>query len=130
MNGDVISEITLDVATKPNEYITVRAKQGDSNSRRIHAIITNNGEIYPVSNESIAKINFCRYDEQTQSFECEIEGDGSLMLPVPSWAIELPYTVTCDVSIIKNVTIGGATRRSRLTTFNFYIDVEAATSLS
>lgn len=123
MNMDVISEITLDVAGKVNRYTTVRAKQGDNLTRKIHAAITNSGVNYFVESNSIVLINFRRYDELTKSFEGTVEEDGTVILPLPYWALELPYTVTCDVTIIEN---SGEENTRKLTTFNFYIDVEAA----
>lgn len=119
MNAKVISDITLDVAGGVNRYTTVRAKQGDNLTRLIHAKITNGGKEFPISNTSKVLINFKRYDNETKSFDGEIDGDGTLMLPLPYWALEIPYTVTCDVSIIEEDT-------RKLTTFNFYIEVEAA----
>ena len=129
MSSDIISEITLDVAGTSNRYTTVRAKQGDSYSRKIHAKITNAGMVYQVSAGSTVMINFRRYDDYTKSFEGEVEEDGTVTLPLPYWALELPYSVTCDVAIIETISVDGEDELRKLTTFNFYIDVEA-TSVS
>ena len=126
MNADIISEITLDVAGKANKYTTVRAKQGDNFSRWIRAKITNGNVDYVVSPESTVMINFKRYDEQTKSYTGEVEADGKVLLPLTYWALELPYMVTCDVAIIETITVSGEQRQRKLTTFSFYIDVEAA----
>ena len=119
MDAKVISEITLDVAGTANRYVTVRAKQEDNLSRWIHAKITAGGNKFVVGAESKTYINFKRYDGETKSYDGEIQDDGTLLLPLPFWALELPYMVTCDISIIEDGT-------RKLTTFNFFIDVEAA----
>ena len=123
MSGYVISEIALDVAGKSNRYGTVRAKQGDNLTRKIHARITNNGVDYPIASGSSVMVNFHRYDSKTRSYDCTLEDDGTITFPLPYWVLELPYMVTCDVAIIERFQ-DGTTRK--LTTFNFYINVEAA----
>lgn len=114
----VIKPITLEVS-KPNVFQAIAAKQGDSNSRFIKATIANDGIMIPVLPTSTVTINAKRVDGQSESFFGEANEDGTAIVPIHSWMLELVGYVNCDVSIID---IEGR----KLTTTSFTLLVEEA----
>ena len=118
----VIKPITLEVS-KPNVFQAIAAKQGDSDSRFIKATISNEGVMIPVLPTSTVTINAKRIDGQSNSFFGEANEDGTAIVPIHSWMLELVGYVNCDVSIID---IEGR----KLTTTTFTLLVEEASNIS
>ncbi len=114
----VIKPITVEVS-KPNIFQAIAAKQGDSNSRFLKVTFVNEGEKIPVLTTSIVAINAKRSDGQSDRFLGKAVGDGTAIVPIDRWILELAGYVNCDVSITD---IEGRT----LTSTSFSILVEEA----
>lgn len=118
MKTQVISNISLDISGKSRDYIVIRAKQGDRSSRFISATIVDGRTPFALGGDETVKLNVARADNIKRSFDGKIETDGKLWFEIPEFALELPYLVTCDVSIISG--------DYKMKTSVFYIQVDAA----
>lgn len=119
MQTKVISNITLDISGKKRDYIVIKAKQGDKSTRFIRATIVNGKEQVAFQDGERVQLNCKRADNIKRTFDGNVEADGKVLFGIPSWALELPYSVSCDVSIID-------TNNLKITTATFYIEVVAA----
>ena len=116
--AQVIKDITLEVS-KPNIFQALVAKQCDSNSRYLNVTLVNEGKKIPIDSESAVAINTCRANSETNSFSGEVNDDGTALLPIHAWVLELPGLVKCDVSVMDS-------EDHKLTSTTFYINVEEA----
>lgn len=120
MRTKVVSKITLDISGIQREHIVVRAKQGDRSTRFICATIVNGEEQVLLRKGDLIKINILRADNLRQTINLNNdETSCEVLFAIPEWALELPYTATCDLSIVD---IDG----KKITTSTFYIQVDAA----
>lgn len=100
----VINEITVDVA-KYNFFNAIVAKQYDRETRFLRVHLVNDGKPLDIDPLANAVINARREDKDKKSFGGTVEADGSLLLPITHWMLELDGTVQCDVSIIRDTQI-------------------------
>lgn len=113
----IIKEVTVDVA-KLNYFNAIVAKQYDRETRFLKVQLANNDEPIKVEAGSSAVINARRPDKAGKSFMGTVNSDGTVLLPIAYWMVELDGTVQCDVSIINGT--------QTLTTTLFEIKVEQA----
>ncbi len=113
----VIKPITVEVS-KPNVFQAIAAKQNDSNSRFLKVTFVNEGEKITVPSSAKVTINAERKDGKSNSFFGAVNDDGTAIVPIHSWILELPGYVDCDVSIIEE--------DSKLTCTTFSLLVEEA----
>lgn len=111
------TNLELDVLKKTTIEPIV-AKQNDVNSRFIVVQITENKKPITVSTREIASINIRRPDGKGGAYSGTINGDGTITVPLPAWALELDGLLECDVSV--------STGDDRLTTTMFQVYVEPA----
>ena len=116
--AQVIKDITLEVS-KPNVFQALVAKQCDSNSRFLNVTLVNEGKKISIDETSIVAINTCRNNGDSNSFSGEVNEDGTALLPIHAWVLELPGLVKCDVSVMDS-------EDHKLTSTTFYINVEEA----
>ena len=113
----VVKPITVEVS-KPNVFQAIAAKQNDSNSRFLKVTFVNEGEKIDIPSSAKVTINAERNDGQSDSFFGAVNDDGTAIVPIHSWILELPGYVDCDVSIIEE--------DSKLTCTTFSLLVEEA----
>lgn len=113
----VIKPITVEVS-KPNVFQAIAAKQNDSNSRFLKVTFVNEGEKIYIPSSAKVTINAERNDGQSNSYFGTVNNDGTAIVPIHSWILELPGYVDCDVSIIEE--------DSKLTCTTFSLLVEEA----
>ena len=113
----IIKEVTVDVA-KLNYFNAIVAKQYDRETRFLKVQLANNDVPIKVEAGSSAVINARRPDKAGKSFMGTVNSDGTVLLPIAYWMVELDGTVQCDVSIINGT--------KTLTTTLFEIKVEQA----
>lgn len=111
----VIQEISVEVA-KPNYFPNPIAKQCDCNSRFLKVTFVDESE--PISIEPTAEvyINANRIDGQSDSFKGEVNGDGTVTVPLHAWMLELAGDVICDITITNG--------KEKLTSTRFVVDIE------
>lgn len=104
----LVTPIRLDLSL-PNDYTTVVARQGDSNSRWLKATIYNRGTAVTVPITSNVRIECTRYDGETNAFNGNVLSDGTVMIPLTAWALYVDGEATCSVVITDTIsTIGTA----------------------
>ena len=113
----IIKEVTVDVA-KLNYFNAIVAKQYDRETRFLKVRLANNEEPLNVDASSSAVINARRPDKAGKSFMGTVNADGTVMLPITYWMVELDGTVQCDISIVNGT--------KTLTSTLFEIKVEQA----
>lgn len=116
--AEIVKELTLDVA-RENRIQAVLGKQYDYNSRYLKVHITNEGVPLVIAGNSVATINATRADGKSNSFLGEVNGDGTVTVPITQWMLALDDTVKCDISIVDE-------DGRKLSTTNFTIEVERA----
>ena len=116
---EAIFDITADV-THNNRSCRVTAKQFDSKSRYLKVHITNRGRAVIVPQGCTVLINVKRPDNTAKAFSGSVNPDGTVKVPLNSWALELEGELCCDVSII-------GTDGDKLTTTSFNVTVERST---
>lgn len=94
-----VADITLDVSTPVARPITIYAKQFDSSSRYICVHVTDNGIPMYIESNSAVFLGGRRSDKKKKSFAGTVNTDGTLMLPIDSWLLQLVGSVECDVVI-------------------------------
>lgn len=114
-----ITTISLDVLIPSVTPITVYAKQLDKNSRYVRVRVTDNGTPMAVASNSTVYLGGTRSDKRKKSFAGSVDPDGTLMLPIDSWLLQIAGGVECDVLI----QTGDAT----LTTMSFMLVVLKST---
>lgn len=116
--AEIVKELTLDVA-RENRIQAVLGKQYDYNSRYLKVHIANEGVPLVIAGNSVATINATRADGKSNSFLGEVNGDGTVTVPITQWMLALDDTVKCDISIVDE-------DGRKLSTTNFTIEVERA----
>ena len=117
--AQIIREITVDVA-QTNNLRAITAKQNDLNSRFLKINITNEGEPIKVEPTRTITMNVKRTDNTVRMFYGSVNDDGSVIVPLTAWMLELEGSINCDVSIISEKDL------QKLTTMQFSIYVEPA----
>lgn len=112
---EVTKRICLDVA-KNNRAETIFAKQHDYNSRFITATICNNGERIVVQPSAQVVFNVRREDDSAKAFLGTVNANGTVTVPLTSWALELGGIISCSISVVEN--------EQKLTTTSFAINIE------
>lgn len=117
----IIKELNVEV-TKPNIFQAIVAKQYDMNTRFLKVALIDCGKRIDIPNEpSISVIiNAERIDGQSKGFNGEVNDDGTVMVPLHSWMLELEGTVSCDISVVNTAT----DNNQKLTTTSFALIVE------
>ena len=119
----IIKELNIEV-TKPNVFQAIVAKQYDMNSRFLKVTLTDCGNVVtiPYSKDISVIINAVRPDGESNGFGGEVNEDGTLIVPLHSWMLELDGMVTCDISVIQTT----ESDNKKLTTTSFDLMVEKA----
>lgn len=113
----IIKHISIDVARK-NLFFPIIAKQNDVNSRFLHIQLLNEGIDMAVDATADVSINAKRSDGATDDFAGTVNDDGTVIVPLAQWMLELAGDVRCDVSIVRE--------DRRLTTMTFWLEVQKA----
>lgn len=116
--AQIFLPIKVEVA-KPNFFQAIVAKQYDNDSRWLEVTFVNEKDkifIYP---DSAAMINAKRNDGEEMSFKGEVMSDGTVVVPLTSWMLELAGTLECDISVIN-------WEGKKLTSTKFTVEVERA----
>lgn len=103
---------TFDVVRNQRQE-PIYAAKGDYGARYIQAIITVDGVPYAIPENAIVTINAFRRDGKTNRFKGEVNADGSVIVPITQWMLEILGMVDCTISAVEE---GGM-----LTTENFYV---------
>ena len=93
--------------------------QRDHGARFLNVRMMVDGTALYVEN-GVPMINFQRPDGEENSFKGSVNDDGTVKVPIVSWALEVPGEVICSVSLIKD--------NAKLTTTEFYIMAQSAVS--
>ncbi len=123
--AQIIREITIDVA-RDNNFQAIVAKQNDTNSRFLKVTIANDGEPISIPQTAIVTINALREDSEARAFAGTVETDGTVLLPLTYWMLELDGTVKCDVSVFDS-TEGAEVNRLTTTMFSLQVEQTAYT---
>lgn len=116
--AQVIKEIQLEVS-KPNFIQAIVAKQNDNKSRFLRVQLVDNGKKIEVPDTATVTINARRSDGGEDKFAGTVDdGQGTVLVPLTYWMLELEGRVISDVSVYSSDKI--------LTTTNFTIEVERA----
>lgn len=116
---EAIFDISADV-NRNNRSCRVIAKQFDVKSRYLRVRITNHGRAVIVPKSAKVIINVRRPDGAAKAFSGVVNPDGTVKVPLHSWALELEGELRCDISVI-------GTDGSKLTTTSFNVTVERST---
>jgi hypothetical protein len=115
-----VFDIVLD-AVRPNRNRVYYGVENDVGARYLAVTITANGEKIEIT-DGTPSINFRRLDGETLSFDGVLNGDGTVKVPVTSWALSIPGEVTASVSV--------SGEGKRLSTTEFYIMSQGAVNRS
>lgn len=111
----IYQELKLDVL-KANNAIRLQAKQNDVDSRYLRVTVTEDGKPINLSGFTSVQINVKRDDGENEAFAGEI-ADGVVIVPIPSWALEVAGYASCDISMLNG-------EGEILTTLSFRLYVE------
>ena len=114
---EIVRQINLDVS-RANVFAPIDVKQSDKKSRFLDVTITDRGVAKVVPQDATVIINVKRPDGVAKGFSGSVKTDGTLRVPVPAWALQMPGDITCDVSIISG--------EERLTTMGFTLRAQRA----
>ena len=119
----IIKELNVEV-TKPNIFQAIVAKQYDMNTRFLKVTFVDCGTRIdiPFTETTKVVINAERTDGQSKGFDGKINEDGTVIVPLHSWMLELEGTVICDISVIDTK----VDDEKKLTTTSFNLIVEKA----
>lgn len=115
--SQITKEITVDVSKK-NHFEAVVAKQHDANSRFLKVTLCSEGEKLMIPPSSSAVLNVRRADGEANAFVGTVNPDGTVTVPLASWALGLDDIVSCSVSVFGE-------DGERLTSTSFTVNVEA-----
>lgn len=121
--AQIIREIRVDVS-QPNVFQAIVAKQLDCNSRFLKIILVDFGVKIEVPETAKVTINANRPDGKSQSFMGVANNDGTITVPLAQWMLEVAGELKCDVSVINT------TDNKRLTSTDFYVNVQEAANKS
>lgn len=111
----IYQELKLDVL-KANNAIRIQAKQNDVDSRYLKVTVTEDGKPIDMSGFTSVQINVKRDDGENEAFAGEI-AEGVVIVPIPSWALEVAGYASCDISMLNG-------EGEILTTLSFRLYVE------
>lgn len=114
---EIVRQISLDVS-RANVFAPIDVKQSDEKSRFLDVTIADRGVTKVVPQDATIIINVKRPDGAAKGFSGTVKTDGTLRVPVPAWALQIPGDITCDVSIISG--------EERLTTMGFTLRAQRA----
>ena len=114
---EIVRQISLD-DSRANVFAPIDVKQSDEKSRYLDVTITDRGVTKVVPQDATVIINVKRPDGAAKGFSGTVKTDGTLRVPVPAWALQIPGDITCDVSIISG--------EERLTTMGFTLRAQRA----
>lgn len=121
--AQIIREIRVDVS-QPNVFQAIVAKQLDCNSRFLKITLVDFGVKIEVPETAKVTINANRPDGKSQSFMGVANNDGTITVPLAQWMLEVAGELKCDVSVINT------TDNKRLTSTDFYVNVQEAANKS
>lgn len=121
--AQIIREIRVDVS-QPNVFQAIVAKQLDCNSRFLKITLVDFGVKIEVPKTAKVTINANRPDGKSQSFMGVANNDGTITVPLAQWMLEVAGELKCDVSVINT------TDNKRLTSTDFYVNVQEAANKS
>lgn len=114
----IYKQISVDVSSE-NRFHPIIAKQYDSNSRFLTVQLTHEGQPIFVNMTSTVTINALREDGEASCFRGSVNENGTIIVPISSWILELDGQVKCDISVIDS-------EQRKLTSTTFMISVEEA----
>jgi hypothetical protein len=121
--AQIIREIRVDVS-QPNVFQAIVAKQLDCNSRFLKIALVDFGVKIEVPKTAKVTINANRPDGKSDSFMGVANNDGTITVPLAQWMLEVAGLLKCDVSVINT------TDNKRLTSTDFYVNVQEAANKS
>lgn len=121
--AQIIREIRVDVS-QPNVFQAIVAKQLDCNSRFLKITLVDFGVKIEVPKTAKVTINANRPDGKSDSFMGVANNDGTITVPLAQWMLEVAGELKCDVSVINT------TDNKRLTSTDFYVNVQEAANKS
>ena len=110
---------TFDVVRNQRQE-PIYAAKGDYGARYIQAIITADGVPYAIPENAIVTINAFRRDGKSNRFKGTVNADGSVIVPITQWMLDILGMVACTISAVEE---GGM-----LTTENFYVVVNESST--
>lgn len=116
--ANIIKEFAVD-CSKPNRFRSIIAKQGDMNSRFIKATITADGNSIAVESDAKVVVNAQRADGEIKSFAGTVETDGTVLVPIANWMLEVEGHLDCEIIIVNPLS------QEKLSTTKFTIEVES-----
>lgn len=96
--AQILCRIELDV-TNSGSGALLMAKEGDFSSRFVQVALFAGDAPLAISEDAAVLLNVRRPDGATAAFAGSVNGDGTLTVPLTGWMLELPGTLTCDVSV-------------------------------
>jgi hypothetical protein len=105
-------------------FQAIVAKQLDCNSRFLKITLVDFGVKIEVPETAKVTINANRPDGKSQSFMGVANNDGTITVPLAQWMLEVAGELKCDVSVINT------TDNKRLTSTDFYVNVQEAANKS
>ena len=111
-----VKKVVLDTV-RSNRNISISAVKGDYNARFIAAVMTSDGVPVAVPKSAVATINAFRSDGEARSFKGEICEDGSVIVPITQWMLEVPHS-SC------RCTVSATSDTEKLSTTDFYVSVQ------
>ena len=111
----IYQELKLDVL-KANNAIKIQAKQNDVDSRYLKVTVTEEGKPIDMLGFTSVQINVKRDDGENEAFAGEIS-EGVVIVPIPSWALEVAGYASCDISMLNG-------EGEILTTLSFRLYIE------
>lgn len=112
----VTTEISLDL-TSPKQYIYIRAKQGDLNSREIAVTLTNNFIIYTLPPTAKANIRYVKPDGNIVNNQCTISNN-KIIVRFTEQMLIVEGIAECEINVIDSATNSSLTS----VTFNVLVD--------
>lgn len=116
----ITQEMTLDIC-RENKYKVILAKQCDSQSRYLKVTVKEDGEELFITSGSTVLISARRPDDSSASFLGNVNGDGTVTVPLAYWILEQDGIVPCDINIIQD--------NRKLSTMSFLLDVERSANV-
>ncbi len=115
---EITKKLSMDVARQG--YVpTITAKQFDKGSRFLRIRLTNEGKDIYVNPYALVMILAKRSDGTANAFAGEVNGDGTVTVPLTYWMLELAGRVRCSVSVTDE-------DGRKLSSIGFSVDVKRA----
>ena len=111
----IVATITLDVLKPAIHPIVVYAKQFDTNSRYVCVRVTQNDAPIKIESTSDVYLSGTRIDKKKQAFKGTVNEEGTILIPLDQWLLQLVGSVECDVLIQSGA--------STITTMSFMVVV-------